>query len=41
VGQAANWRTPDTRMDHPSGPRKDAKQRQLTLADQIERGLNE
>jgi hypothetical protein len=41
VGQAANWRTPDTRMDHPQGPRKDAKQRQLTLADQVERGLNE
>jgi hypothetical protein len=41
VGQAANWRTPDTRMDHPQGPRKDAKQRQLTLVDQVERGLNE
>ena len=39
--QAENWRTPNTRDAHPHGPRLSAKQRQLTLVDQAERGLSE
>ena len=41
LGQAVNWGTPNTRDAHPHGPRLSAKQRQLTLVDQAERGLSE